>query len=448
MAQLAVLLQLTQLWTVLGGLTPAVDRAANGTDTAKVADADDQTQGDPLLGYLAALQFTSSEVQNFLALQCLYDGVTVRSMFAVATPLVPLLLLIACGCVEAFSRGLGIRVGLKMLTVLFIGGASGSAQLLGCQRTDGAGTPLGEFAFRPLFPHERCKEALWVDRIGWTTSICYGFFIPCFLGFLFAKQNLIMRKVKTVIAQAVRDQGQVVVRLQCVQGEEPFKDPVLAKRLAAATAAYVAVHVKGRAVAELQKDAVIITPIVENIAGVAEASWVESLVFGDAKEAEVLQQHLMAQMLMERSILEEETDRVMLGAKQLFCKYAKCENVWMEVCTKVAAAALVSVVAVDNLWLCVAITLGMALVIGLAQPFAQPQMNVLQSVCFACLALAAVGFRHHMALARLALAVPLVLLVLQLRRPDSPEMLALRLQQELEAKIHEGPVEVNAEQFT
>ena len=38
----------------------------------------------------------------------------------------------------------------------------------------------------------------------------------------------------------------------------------------------------------------------------------------------------------------------------------------------------------DNLWLCVAITLGMALVIGLAQPFAQPQMNVLQSTCFAC----------------------------------------------------------------
>ena len=42
------------------------------------------------------------------------------------------------------------------------------------------------------------------------------------------------------------------------------------------------------------------------------------------------------------------------------------------------------VVAVDNLWLCVAITLGMALVIGFAQPFAQPQMNVLQSACFGC----------------------------------------------------------------
>ena len=52
MAQLAVLLQLTQLWTVLGGLTPAVDRAANGTDTAKVADADDQTQGISVVDFL------------------------------------------------------------------------------------------------------------------------------------------------------------------------------------------------------------------------------------------------------------------------------------------------------------------------------------------------------------------------------------------------------------
>ena len=42
----------------------------------------------------------------------------------------------------------------------------------------------------------------------------------------------------------------------------------------------------------------------------------ESLVFGaDAKEAEVLQPHMMAQMLMERSILEEETDR---GSKATF----------------------------------------------------------------------------------------------------------------------------------
>ncbi|CAL1135035.1 unnamed protein product, partial [Cladocopium goreaui] len=210
--------------------------------------------GDPLLGYLEALQFTSSEVQNFLALQCFYDGATVRSMFAIATPLVPLLLLIACGCVEVFSRGLGIRVGLKMLTVLFIGGASGSAQLLGCQRTDGAGTALKEFAFRPLFPHERCEEAIWVDRVGWATAICYGFFIPCFLGFLFAKQNVVMRKVKTVVMQTAGNEAKVTVRLQGPKSEESEKD-ALAQHLKAAAAAYVAVHVKGRATVELQKDA-------------------------------------------------------------------------------------------------------------------------------------------------------------------------------------------------
>lgn len=36
----------------------------------------------------------------------------------------------------------------------------------------------------------------------------------------------------------------------------------------------------------------------------------ESLVFGaDVKDMKVLQRHVMAQMLMERSILEQETDR-------------------------------------------------------------------------------------------------------------------------------------------
>ena len=39
MAQLMALLQLAQLWTVLGGLTPAMDRAAN------IEDADDSAQG-------------------------------------------------------------------------------------------------------------------------------------------------------------------------------------------------------------------------------------------------------------------------------------------------------------------------------------------------------------------------------------------------------------------
>ena len=44
MAQLMALLQLAQLWTVLGGLTPAVDRAATVADAASVTEADDHAQ--------------------------------------------------------------------------------------------------------------------------------------------------------------------------------------------------------------------------------------------------------------------------------------------------------------------------------------------------------------------------------------------------------------------
>ena len=52
-------------------------------------------------------------------------------------------------------------------------------------------------------------------------------------------------------------------------------------------------------------------PLVPPLFGWSEVgSEVESLVFGaDVKDTKVLQRHAMAQMLMERSILEQETDR-------------------------------------------------------------------------------------------------------------------------------------------
>jgi hypothetical protein len=63
-----------------------------------------------------------------------------------------------------------------------------------------------------------------VDRFGWATAICYGFFIPCFLGFLFAKQNVVMRKVKTVVMHTARNEAKVTVRLQGPKSEESEKD--------------------------------------------------------------------------------------------------------------------------------------------------------------------------------------------------------------------------------
>ena len=38
----------------------------------------------------------------------------------------------------------------------------------------------------------------------------------------------------------------------------------------------------------------------------------------------------------------------------------------------------------DGFWLSGAILLGMALVVGIARPFARPQVNALQTSCFAC----------------------------------------------------------------
>lgn len=201
----------------------------------------------------------------------------------------------------------------------------------------------------------------------------------------------------------------------------------------------------GRAFVELKEDAVMVT-FADDVEHVEDALAVESFMFKDAKKnAKVLSRNAMLRLVLERRTMEElQNDRVMLGAKDLFCKYAKCDNVWMEVCSKTAAVVLVSVVSSkDGLWLSIAVTLGMALVTGLVQPFAQPQANTLQSFGFASLALAAVGFRCRNRLPFLALSVPFLVLLAQLRRPDSRASVALRMQQELEEKMQMGePVEV------
>jgi hypothetical protein len=48
------------------------------------------------VSYVEALQFTASELQGVFALQCIFDGALVRLASAIATPVVPLILLLAC----------------------------------------------------------------------------------------------------------------------------------------------------------------------------------------------------------------------------------------------------------------------------------------------------------------------------------------------------------------
>jgi len=291
--------------------------------------------------------------------------------------------------------------------------------------------------------------------VGYACGIFYGVFIPLCLAFLFAKQRVVMRQCETFAITAKIHQGKTTLHLQEAtigEGWRPCKDQ---KRLLGAATAHVTSLADGRAFVELKEDAVMVT-FADDVEHVEDAFAVESYMFKDAeKKAEVLSRNSMLRLLLERRTMEElQDDRVMLGAKDLFCKYAKCDNVWMEVCSKAAAVVLVSVVSSkDGLWLSIAVTLGMALVTGLVQPFAQPQANTLQSFGFASLALAAVGFRYRnrlpflvgKQLPFLALSVPFLVLLSQLRRPDSRASVALRMQQELEEKMRmDEPVEVCA----
>ena len=59
------------------------------------------------MSYIEILQFTGSELQSFLDFQCRYDGATVRGVFALATPFLPLLVLAACAW--AFVKELTVR---------------------------------------------------------------------------------------------------------------------------------------------------------------------------------------------------------------------------------------------------------------------------------------------------------------------------------------------------
>ena len=54
------------------------------------------------------------ECQDSMALQCSYDGATVRFVGALAAPLLPLLILAACGMLELPYPTKGISAALKV----------------------------------------------------------------------------------------------------------------------------------------------------------------------------------------------------------------------------------------------------------------------------------------------------------------------------------------------
>ena len=453
-AQGPILLHHCQLWGVLAALR-------------KTADASSSWE----IPYIETLQFSLSSLKGALNLQCKFDGPAVRLGFALMAPVVPLLVISFCLILEVFSTGSGISAMLKAITILYIGGASGTSSLLTCQDLDGNQEPLpADYTFRRATPAILCTEhtnmKIWVDIIGYVCAFGYAVVVPTFILYLFHRQRVALRSSRMITASATCD-GDLKVFLHEVKGSTTERisrqDEAFCRRLVATAVSYISILYRGRLVRlQLADGFAIVTPIGVERGQSQGLDGLDVLVSSvleseDAKdEIDTLTGITIAEMLRERCALQEviEGDRILRGAQQLLCKYRIGNNLWMEVVQKLVAVALVSMVtSADGLQNCFGINLGMAAACAMVQAYARPQVNLLQSFCFLCLALATLSFHYGWVWSsRAAFALPFVVVAVQGLRPDSAETLALRLWQELDTKmpaLQKGEaVEVSAETFS
>ncbi|CAJ1347066.1 unnamed protein product, partial [Effrenium voratum] len=155
-----------------------------------------------------------------------------------------------------------------------------------------------------------------------------------------------------------------------------LKHATFTRRLVAAAAAYISVLMRGRVTVELKDDTVIVKPIAGDSSRSDELHSAGAISLVAKVDVGSLQSRKLAEAMMDRCILEENEaeERVLAGSKDIFLKYARCRNVYMEILQKVFAIALVSVVgSEDGVQLSVAITLLMAATSAMVQPFLQPQ---------------------------------------------------------------------------
>lgn len=426
-----VLLQTVQLWAVLSHLSQR--KEGNGTDGTGTS-----------VPYLEALQFTVSDLQDSLNLQCTFDGTTVRTLAALSSPLLPLLLLACCSALEIFRAGMGVNMALKTLTLLFIGGASSTADLLSCQSLDGDGHALGSHAFRRALPQLHCDAesrsdavGAWADVVGYSAAVGYGLLIPSFLAGLMVRQYFALQSARLCLAHARVEPAKVIIHIQTARGQ--LHPKILPKRLVAAAAAHLSVHCRGKMQVQLQEETV--TLIAESRGSTDDANELDALkLVADAETSQnldALKCRRIFEMLTERTMLSEAKDRLLLGAQPLLCKYTLCQDVWMDVAMKLYAVTLVSFVSMSDAWkFTVALCLGMSVLVWVSHPYMHPQVSHLQSFCCFALALASMAFiQNCFRLAQLVLLGPLLLLLSQVRCPDCTEALAERCFQELEEQL-------------
>ncbi|CAE7209073.1 inlA, partial [Symbiodinium microadriaticum] len=447
-----VLLQLFQLWGLLVALLESQKKTGGEPARADGLWAEECVQW---------LQLTAQGLRDATSLECWF-GRTANDVTALVGPCVPLGLLVLCILPELASHGSGsVSFVLKLLTLLYIGGASSSAALMRCQHTDGGKEPLPDkHAFRSALPDIKCQDAApLADSIAATCVVCYGLLIPSFLAYLMFKQHLALAPSRRFVSLVAQKEGGDTVSVWPVEESEktePERDKELKRKsLLAAAVARSCIYFAGGVRVQLQDERLILRPQEqsgqEHDVNLDASSFVWTAL-GNKGDADLRRCQALERMLKERYVLDEvaSSDRIVAGAKELFVKYAACQNVWFEIAMRIVAVALVAAVRSEiGLEFTLGFTLCTALAIATIRPFRQHQVNDLQSFCFFCspafvssasevresrsagLAIAAFAFSTGRVLtARAALLAPCVMAAAQTLKPDGPEALALRLFQD------------------
>lgn len=456
-AQAPILLQMCQLWAVLGVSATSTSDLETEKNTEKSSFWE--------VPYVEALLFSVENLKGTLNLECNYDGQTVRFWSDLLAPLVPLAILLCCLALET-QRGAGINAALKAITLFYIGGCASSADLMSCQGTDGGDDPLPDtFVFRKRMPYLWCfrqpetELKRYVDAVGYFCRFCYGIIIPSCLLYLYVRQQVLLQPSRTVLASSrIESEEVMTLHLHEVRGSvQPLEEEAAARRLLSFASAYVAVLKRGQVQLALVDGAVTVTSLHPGRSSTEELEALSLVGPMDIKnQVTTIRCRSISEMILERCVLQEvaPSDRVLAGARQMMLKYALCGNLWMEILLKLVAVSLISADGRKlSLLISLAITLGMAATFALVQPYLQPQVNALQCCCFSCLALSVLGFHNGWPyLSRFALLLPFLLSALQALRPDSAPSLAVRLWEELEPQLgvfRKGhKIEVRAETFS
>ncbi|CAE7683161.1 RCH1 [Symbiodinium sp. CCMP2592] len=253
-AQGPVLLQLFQLWGLLMALLES-DRESG--------DEPSRTDGLWAEECVQWLQLTAQGFRDATSLECWF-GRTANDVMALAAPCVPLALLVLCILPEVASQGSGVSLVLKLLTLLYIGGASSSAELMRCQHADGGKERLPDkYAFRTALPDIKCQDpAPLADGIAVSCVVCYGLLIPSFLAYLMLKQHVALAPSRRFVSHVAKKKGDVTVWVLPVEeSEKPEPHQELKSRsLLAAAVARSCIYFSGAVRVQLQDEHLILRP--------------------------------------------------------------------------------------------------------------------------------------------------------------------------------------------